>query len=138
MESIRTKYNITIIVMNKDIIKLIKIIDLILAPAHIIISGPKATFGSEFRIVKYGFITLAIKLFHQRIMATDNDIIDDIRKLIITSYIVIKTWLKNVFCFKSERIVSIILDGELYKNVLIIFNLANISHIVNKINIIII
>jgi len=40
------------IVMISEIIKLITIIDFILAPAQMMISGPKATFGSELRIVR--------------------------------------------------------------------------------------
>ena len=73
------------IVINKEIIKLITIIDLILAPAQIIISGPRATLGRELIIVKYGSNTLDKNLFHQRIVATIKLIIDAMEKLIITS-----------------------------------------------------
>ena len=66
------------------------IIDLILAPAHIIISGPKATLGRELIIVKYGSKTLDKNLFHQRIVAINKLITDATEKLIITSYKVIR------------------------------------------------
>ena len=35
----------------RDIINAIKIIEFVLAPTHIMISGPNATFGREFIIV---------------------------------------------------------------------------------------
>ena len=43
-----------------------------LAPTQIIINGPSATLGKEFKIVKYGSTILAINLFHQRIVAITN------------------------------------------------------------------
>ena len=74
-----------IIVIIKEIIKLITIIELILAPAHIIINGPNATLGSELRIVKYGSKTFDRNLFHQRIIDVINPIIVAIIKLKNTS-----------------------------------------------------
>ena len=40
------------IVIKVEIIKLMNIIELELAPTQIIIKGPRATFGKEFKIVK--------------------------------------------------------------------------------------
>ena len=74
-----------IIVINNEIIKLITIIEFILAPAHIIISGPNATLGREFNIVRYGSITLEINLFHHRRVDVNKPIIVAIRKLNNTS-----------------------------------------------------
>ena len=44
-----------------DINSAIIIMELLLAPIHIIRIGPSDTFGSELRMVKYGSITLAKK-----------------------------------------------------------------------------
>ena len=72
-------------VINKEIVKLIIIIDLIEAPAQTIINGPKATFGKELIIVKNGSNTLDRYLFHQRIVAIIRDNKDDMINEIITS-----------------------------------------------------
>ena len=45
-------------VIITDINNAITIIDFILAPTHIIRIGPNDTLGREFKIVKYGSITL--------------------------------------------------------------------------------
>jgi hypothetical protein len=55
------------------------------APAHIIISGPKATLGREFNTVKNGSYTLAINLFHHNIDAIKRLKIVEIIKEISTS-----------------------------------------------------
>ena len=74
-----------IIVMIADIIRAIKIIEFMLAPTQMIISGPKATFGNEFKIVKYGSNTLARKGFHQRMVAHPIPMIVAKKKLRIVS-----------------------------------------------------
>ncbi len=60
------------ILINDDISRAIKIIELVDAPTQIIIRGPNATFGNEFKTVKYGSTTSYRKLFHHRIDATIN------------------------------------------------------------------
>jgi len=60
-------------------------IELVLAPTQIIIRGPRATFGREFNIVKYGSITSEINLFHQRIVAIINPTKEAMKKLINVS-----------------------------------------------------
>ena len=72
-------------VINKDIIELIIIMDLMLAPAQIIMSGPSATLGRELRIVRKGSNTFAKNSFHQRIVAINNPKKKVIKKLMITS-----------------------------------------------------
>ena len=59
--------------------------EFMLAPAQIIIIGPRATLGRLFKMVKYGSITLAINLFHHRIMAMRVPIIVPKIKLINVS-----------------------------------------------------
>ena len=61
------------------------IIDLIDAPAQMIISGPNATFGRELMIVKNGSNTFDKNLFHQRIVAIIRDKKEHIIKEITTS-----------------------------------------------------
>ena len=77
------------IVINTDIRSAINIIELVLAPIQIIINGPNATFGKEFRIVIYGSIILAIVLFHHNIVAIMKPISEANIKLIMVSYKVI-------------------------------------------------
>ena len=60
-------------------------IEFILAPAQIIISGPNATLGSEFNMVRYGSITFDKNLFHQSSVDVIKPIIVAIRKLTNTS-----------------------------------------------------
>ena len=48
--------------------------EFIFAPAQIIMIGPNATLGKLFNIVKYGSTTLAINLFHHKIVAIPNPI----------------------------------------------------------------
>ena len=67
--------------MNKAMI----IIELVLAPAIIIIIGPKDTLGRLFNIVKYGSITLEINLNLHSIVAIIIPPMVPIKKLIITS-----------------------------------------------------
>ena len=50
-----------------------------------IIIGPIATLGRLFMMVRYGSITLYIKLFHQSIEAISSPIIVPSPKLIIVS-----------------------------------------------------
>ena len=45
------------ILMKDDISRAMMMIELVDAPTQMMISGPKATLGSEFRIVKYGSVT---------------------------------------------------------------------------------
>lgn len=58
-----------IIDVNTVISSVIKIIELVLAPIHIIISGPKDTLGSEFSTVKYGSSIFATVLLLHSILA---------------------------------------------------------------------
>ena len=90
------------IVIKVDISKLIIIIEFILAPAQIIINGPRATLGREFKIVKNGEKTFDKNLFHQRRVAINRDMIDEIRKLSSTSYKVIKMFIKLVNGYKIK------------------------------------
>lgn len=76
------------ILIIRDIIRAIITIEFLLVPTHIIISGPRATFGRELIIVKYGSIILASVLFHQRIVAINIPKADAIKKLINVSYVV--------------------------------------------------
>jgi hypothetical protein len=55
------------------------------APAQMIISGPRATLGREFKTVRKGLIILARKFFHQNIVTIKKLIIVDKQKLIIIS-----------------------------------------------------
>ncbi len=61
------------------------IIDLVLAPAIIMMIGPKETLGRLFNMVKYGSITLEINLKRQRIVAIKIPPMVAIKKLMITS-----------------------------------------------------
>ena len=61
------------------------IIELVLAPATIIIIGPRETLGRLFNIVRYGSMTLDMNLNLQRIVAIIIPPIVPIKKLIITS-----------------------------------------------------
>ena len=61
------------------------IIELVLAPAIIIIIGPRETLGKLFNIVRYGSMTLDMNLNLQRIVAIIIPPIVPIKKLIITS-----------------------------------------------------
>ncbi len=74
-----------IVVVNKEINIAINIIDFILAPIQIIISGPRATFGSELITVRYGSIIFAIFFDINIITETIKLTIDVIKKLIIVS-----------------------------------------------------
>ena len=73
-------------VVKIDISIAINIMDFAFAPIQMIISGPKETFGREFKTVKYGSKTLAMNLFDQSILAINIPIILDNVKLIIVSY----------------------------------------------------
>ena len=73
-------------VVKIDISIAINIMDFAFAPIQMIISGPKETFGREFKTVKYGSKTLAMNLFDQSILAINIPIILDNEKLIIVSY----------------------------------------------------
>ena len=53
----------------------ITIIEFVLAPAHIMMIGPNATFGKEFNIVKKGSKTSARNLFKYMITLTIKAII---------------------------------------------------------------
>ena len=61
------------------------IIELVLAPAIIIIIGPRETLGKLFNIVRYGSMTLDMNLNLQRIVAIIIQPIIPIKKLIINS-----------------------------------------------------
>ena len=61
------------------------IIDLVPAPAIMIIIGPSETLGRLFNMVKYGSITLEINLNLHRIVAIKMPPIVAIKKLIKTS-----------------------------------------------------
>ena len=65
--------------------KAIIIIDFVVAPTQIMISGPRATLGNEFKIVKYGSKTSDMNLFHQRTDAIKKPKSDAIKKLINVS-----------------------------------------------------
>ena len=75
-----------IILTKVEINNAIIMIDLIDAPNQIIINGPKATFGNEFKIVKYGSRTSDMNLFHHKILATETPIKEEIKKLNNVSY----------------------------------------------------
>ena len=77
------------IVIIKEISNAIKMIEVIPAPAHIIIIGPSATLGKLFKIVRYGSNTLARNGNHHRMEAMKVPINVPNKKLIIVSYIVI-------------------------------------------------
>ena len=76
-------FNITVNILIKIAIN---IIDFIFAPIHIIKRGPNETFGSEFKIVKYGSSIFDKVSLHQRIVAIIIPKIVDRKKLIIVSY----------------------------------------------------
>ena len=61
------------IVTIKDIATAITIIAGVPAPTHIIITGPKATFGKLFKTTKYGSATFARNFDHQSIIAIPTD-----------------------------------------------------------------
>ena len=93
--SMKALYIFKIIV--KTLIKIaIKTIDFILAPIHIIKSGPKDTLGSEFSIVMYGSNILDKVLLHQRVVAIKSPIIVDNIKLIMVSYEVTNIWFSKL------------------------------------------
>lgn len=73
----------------KDIISAITTIELVLAPNHIMIRGPRATLGRELIIVKYGSTISEIVLLSHKRDAIINPIIEAIEKLINVSYSVI-------------------------------------------------
>ena len=73
------------IVIITEINRAIIIIDLVPAPAIIIIIGPRATFGRLFNTVRYGSNTLAKNLNRQRRVAINIPINTPKMKLIITS-----------------------------------------------------
>ena len=101
------------------------IIELILAPTQIIIKGPRATFGREFKIVRYGSKTLAKKSLDQNKEAIKNPNPKDKRELINISSRVIKTWFKKLLEFIRDTIVFKIELGEENKKLFIILNLLN-------------
>ena len=69
-------------------------------------SGPNATFGKEFNIVKKGLNTFDKNLFHQNIVAIIKLIKLEIKMLIVTSYIVIKICLNKIPCLIKLIILS--------------------------------
>ena len=72
-------------VMIIEINRAIIIIDLVPAPAIMIIIGPKETLGKLFNIVKYGSITLDKNLNLQSMVAIKIPPMLAIKKLINTS-----------------------------------------------------
>ena len=79
---------------------------------------------------------MAIKLFHQRIVAIKKPIINDSMKLINISFEVTKIWFNKLLVLIKLVIVLKILLGEEKRKVLIICNLLKISQIKKKIIII--
>ena len=79
-----------IILIIAEIKSAIIIIDLVFAPAQTIISGPSATLGKLFSIVKNGSNTLDRNLLNHNILAKISPIKLPIIKLIIISYKVVK------------------------------------------------
>ena len=79
-----------------DISKAKMIIELTLAPTHIIIIGPNATLGRLFSIVKYGSIISANGLYHHNIDAIKRPINVPNEKLMNVSYIVIHICLNKL------------------------------------------
>lgn len=61
-------YTVMVVTIT-DIKSAMIIMDFKLAPDHIMIIGPRATLGRLFKMVRYGSRTLAINLFHHKIMA---------------------------------------------------------------------
>ena len=76
---------------------------------------------------------MAIKLFHQRIVAIKKPIINDSMKLINISFEVTKIWFNKLLVLIKLVIVLKILLGEEKRKVLIICNLLKISQIKKKI-----
>ena len=65
----------------KEIIRAITIIESIPVPHHIIINGPSATLGNEFNTVKYGSTILDSVSFNHNIDAINRPRNDAIKKL---------------------------------------------------------
>jgi hypothetical protein len=74
------------ILTKVEINNAIIMIDLTDAPNQIIINGPKATLGKEFKIVKYGSRTSDMNLFHHKIVAIETPIKEETKKLNNVSY----------------------------------------------------
>ena len=123
-----------IIVVNNDINKAISIIDFIFAPDHIMINGPKDTFGNEFIIVRYGSIIFDMFLFHHIIVAIIRPIILDNKKLIITSNKVIFICDIKLLCLNKLYAVFITSVGDDVRNLLAILNLTSNSQVIRNIN----
>src|SRR5574344_2018479 len=104
-------------------IKLIKramtIMLLLFAPKIMIISGPKATLGREFIIVKKGSIILARVLNSYKRMEINKPKIVPILNDIRTSYKVVKICGNKSLFLNKVTSVSIINLGDENKNVLI-------------------
>ena len=110
----------------------ITIIDLVLAPAHIIMIGPKATFGKEFNIVKNGSNTSA-KNFDEYInILTINAIDMPIKNATNTSMNVTPICLNNSPLLIRVKSVFNMRDGLEKINELITPVLEPISHKVRK------
>ncbi len=106
---------VVIIDISIDVI----IIVFILAPIIIINIGLSDTLGSEFSIVRYGSNIFAIKGLYHKMIAIIKPIIVPIRKLIITSYVVIKMCWNKLFVLYRLIIVLIIRLGDEVIKVLI-------------------
>src|SRR5574344_542054 len=118
-----------------EISRAITIIDLILAPAHIIISRPNDTLGKLLIIVKYGSITLARNLFHHKILAIKIPIKVPSEKLISVSYVVIHICLNKLLLLYKLISELITLLGLENMNVFIISLSASICQVMINIKI---
>lgn len=119
--------------MNSVISKAINIIEFILAPTQIIINGPRATFGREFNIVRYGSRVFAKLLKYHIRLAIIKPKIVDIAKLIIVSYSVMAVCINKVLSLISDIIVFITFVGDDDKKELIMLYLDSISHIIRNV-----
>ena len=79
---------ILMIVIKTLINKAINTIEFVLAPTQIIINGPRATLGSEFKIVRYGSTIFEMILLLQSTIAVIKPITVAIKKLKSTSHTV--------------------------------------------------
>ena len=119
-----------------DIKRAINIIEFWLAPAHIIMIGPKDTFGRLFNIVRYGSNTLEKKGLYQRNAANIIPINEPKPKLINISFKVTHTCTnKSLDLYKLIIVVTTFLGLE-HKNEFIIPLSDRICHrLMNSISI---
>ena len=121
------------IVIKRLISKAINIIEFTLAPTQIIMSGPRATFGNEFKTVKYGSTILERIECRQRRVAMTSPKTEAIIKLRKTSYKVIPMWVNKLPSWNKRIIVENTWVGDEERNELIIWKWAKSSQLIKKI-----